>query len=140
MPAHLDSNRILRLVGRELALIAQPARRAALERLLVNPRREARAWDYGEPGEQYPYWVVAEAPGRGLILVYCEHGFGPDMPWGFLPTDEPEFGSLGMDSQWGWYLEEAFVRSGLWGGPTFIDEPWRLSPEARFRSGAPRDA
>ena len=140
MPTHLDPNRIRRLVDHQLALIALPARRAAPQCLLMDPRREVRDWDYGDPGEQYPYWVVAEAPDRGLILVYCEHGFGPDMPWGFLPTDEPEFASLGMDSQWGWYLEAAFLRSGLWAGPTAANEAWHLPPEARFSSGAPRDA
>jgi hypothetical protein len=140
MPVHTEPDQIRRLVGRELALIADPGRRTAIERLLVDPRRELRGWDYGGPGESYPYWVVAESPDPGLLLVYCEHGFGPDMPWGFLPTNEPEFDTLGMDSQWGWYLEEAFVKSGLWGEPTAADEFWHLPPERRFSSGAPRDA
>lgn len=87
-------------------------------RLLVPPRQEEREWDYGQPGERYPYWVVAEAPERGIMLVYCEHGFGPGMPWGFLFTDQPEFPTLGMDSQWDWYLDEAFIQSGLSEGRT----------------------
>jgi hypothetical protein len=84
---------------------------------LVEPRVETRAWDYGTTGEQFPFWIVAESATRATILVYCEQGFGPEQPWGFLFTDDPDYRSLGMDSQWCWYLEEAFVRSGLWTGP-----------------------
>jgi hypothetical protein len=129
-----DSARIQALVAEQLALIEDPGRRGALERLLVPPRQEWRDWDYGEPGERYPYWVVAEARDRGQILVYCEHGFGPESPWGILSIDEPEDATLGMDSQWNWYLEEAFVRYGLWDGPIRLDEPLHLSPEQRFGS------
>jgi len=134
-----DIERVQALVAQELALVTEPARRAALERLLVAPRHEERDWDYGVPGERYPYWVVAEAPAQGVLLVYCERGFGPEFPWGFLFTDEPEFTSLGMDSQWHWYLEEAFVQSGLWQGELRPDEPWHLSPEQRFPSGSRPD-
>jgi hypothetical protein len=108
-----ENARIQTLVDAQLALIEDSARREALARFLIPPRQEERDWDYGVEGERYPYWVVAEAPDRGLILVYCEHGFGPDMPWGFLSTDDPDFTSLGMDSQWDRYLEHAFVNCGL---------------------------
>jgi hypothetical protein len=80
---------------------------------------------------------VAEAPERGVVLVYCEQGFGPEMPWGFLVSDEPEFTTLGMDAQWGWYLEEAFVRSGLWQGAVRPDEAYHLPPEQRRRAARP---
>ena len=100
------------LVSRELDLIRAADRRAALEALIIAPRLEEREWDYGQPaGQRYPCWVVAEA--QDVILVYCQHGFGPEFPWGFLFKRES---SLGMDSQWCWYLEEAFVQSGLWAG------------------------
>jgi hypothetical protein len=107
-------------VARELATVRDVARRDALRAmLLAEPRQEERDWSYGAPGERFPYWVVAEAPERGIILVYCEQGFGPEFPWGFLfidaPGDVTRYGrTLGMDAQWSWYLEEAFVRSGLW--------------------------
>jgi len=135
----VDAERIRALVAAELAIVQDAARRTALEALLVEPRREARDWDYGQPDERYPYWVVAEALGPGVILVHCEHGFGPGMPWGFLFTGEPGLGSLGMDSQWGWYLEEAFVRSGLWTGPVGPpdEEAFHLSPAKRFGNTAP---
>ena len=108
-----DSARVQALVAEQLGIIKDSDRRAALERLLVPPRQGEREWDYGRPGERYPYWVVAEAREQGIILVYCEHGFGPSSPWGFLFTDEPGVTSLGMDSQWDVYLDEAFITSGL---------------------------
>lgn len=130
------------LVADELAIIEENSRREALRSLLVEPRVEEREWDYGAPNERYAYWVVAEAPARGVILAYCERGFGPEMPWGFLFTDEPEFASLGMDSQWSWYLEEAFVRSGLWTGSVKPGgaEPLHRAPQERFRGAPPREA
>jgi hypothetical protein len=134
-----DIERVQALVARELALVTDPPRRAALERLLVAPRQEERDWDYGAPGERYPYLVVAEAPAEGVVLVYCERGFGPEFPWGFLFTDDPESASLGMDAQWNWYLEEAFIRSGLWKGELHPYESWRLSPEQRFPSASRPD-
>jgi hypothetical protein len=138
----LSTDEIRALVAHELSLIGDQARREALRALLVEPRVEEREWDYGAPGERYPYWVVAEAPERGVILTHCERGFGPEMPWGFLFTDEPEFTSLGMDSQWSWYLEEAFVRSGLWTRSVKLGyaEPFHREPQERFRETPPHDA
>jgi hypothetical protein len=138
----IDADRMAGLVTRELALIENPERREALRRLLVPPRLEERDWEYGAPGERYPFWVIAEAPDLGITLAYCEQGFGPESPWGFLVTDERETATLGMDSQWNWYLEEAFVRSGLWKGPVKpgFEEAFHRPPEERFGGGGTRDA
>ena len=138
----MDSDHIRTLVAQQLAIVSDPARREALTSLLVEPRAEEREWDYGAPGQHYPYWVVAEAQARGVILVYCEHGFGPESPWGFLFTDEPEFATLGMDSQWDWYLEGAFIRFGLWSGPVgeVEREAFQLPPEDRFPGRVPAAA
>jgi len=124
---------IANFVKAELALIDDPRRAESLKAILVEPRQEVRDWDYGVPGTRYPYWVVAESHDRGILLVYCEHGFGPEMPWGFLLADNPEEITLGMDSQWGWYLEEAFIRSGLWDGFSNEDEAWHRPPDERFQ-------
>src|SRR5690242_14119509 len=76
-PGMADSEQVKALVAEQMAMIQDPARREALRTLLLpEPRQEERAWDYGAPGEHYPYWVVAEAPERGLLFVYCEQGFG----------------------------------------------------------------
>ena len=127
-----EADRIQDLVAKELGLIEDSQRAASLRTLLVTPRRDEREWDYGEPGTHYPYWIVAEACDRRILLVYCEHGFGPAMPWGFLFTNDPDAATLGMDSQWSWYLEKAFVRSGLWQGTIRESEPWNLPPDERF--------
>jgi hypothetical protein len=135
----MNCHHIRTLVAQQLATIRDPARREALTSLLVEPRAEEREWDYGAPEQQYPYWVVAEAQSRAVILVYCEHGFGPQSPWGFLFTDKPEFATLGMDSQWDRSLEGAFNRSGLWSGlKGEIDrEAEQRRPEASFPGGVP---
>jgi hypothetical protein len=124
------------LVAEQMRIIAHPGRRDALQRLLVSPRREDREWDYGTPGERYPYWVVAESVERGILLVYCEQGFGPGIPWGFLFTRDPKNTTMGMDSQWNWYLEEAFVRSGLWPDGICDGDAILLPPEQRFHRTA----
>jgi hypothetical protein len=141
-----DLEEVRGLVAQQLATVSDAGRRDALRALLLaEPRREERTWSYGAPGERIPYWVVAEAPERGIILAYCEQGFGPEFPWGFLFLDAPgevtHYGrTLGMDAQWNWYLEEAFVRSGLWPGELGPDEPLHLPPEERFGPLARPDA
>jgi len=132
----VDSRQVKALVAEQLAMIEHAARRDALRALLLpEPRLEVRAWDYGASDERYPYWVVAEARERSILLAYCEQGFGPEFPWGFLfMENDSRAESLGMDAQWNWYLEEAFVRSGLWPGRLGADEPMHLPPEKRFGS------
>lgn len=130
----LDIERVKALVRDQLCLIENDERKIALQALLVEPRLEDGGWEYGSPGERYPYWVVAEEPLARVILVYCEQGFGPEFPWGFLFTNDDQEKTLGMDSQWNWYLEEAFIRAGLWAGETFRNEPWHLPPEIRFKT------
>ena len=121
------SRQVQRLVEEQVAAVPGAARRDALRALLLaEPRREERDWDYGDAGERFPYWVVAESPERRIILVYCDQGFGPESPWGFLRTDAPgettpEGTTLGMDAQWSSCLEEAFVRSGL--GRSLPEQP-----------------
>jgi hypothetical protein len=137
-----DSQQVKALVAEQLAMIEDAARADALCALLLpEPRLEVRAWDYGAPDERYPYWVVAEARERSILLVYCEQGFGPEFPWGFLFIEnDPRAESLGMDAQWNWYLEEAFVRSGLWPGRLGPDELLHLPPEQRFGSSSRPEA
>ena len=132
----VSKEEVAALVAEQVALIEDSDRRDLLLRLLVEPRVEEREWDYGEEGERYPYWVVAESPEHHLILVYCEQGFGPESPWGWLYNGESEceeeLASLGMDAQWEWYLESALTNSGIWRGPYSPDEPRHLPPEKRF--------
>ncbi len=98
------------LVEAELARIASPERRMALEAILVEPRLQLRDWDLGEPGARYRTWLVAQDPKSGIGLAYCEYGYGPARPWGYVSVG---FLSLGDSAQWYPTLEEAFLASGL---------------------------
>jgi hypothetical protein len=98
------------LVAAALARIASAERRVALEAILIEPRLQLRDWDLGEPGARYRTWLVAEDPKSGTGLAYCEYGYGPERPWGYVPVG---FLSLGDSAQWYPTLEEAFLASGL---------------------------
>ena len=136
-----DVSEVMALVAEQIAMITDTRRREAVRSLLLpEPRREVRDWGYEASGARYPYWVVAESVERGIILVHCSQGFGPECPWGFLVTGAPanaERVTLGTDAQWCWYLEEAFVCSGLWPGPIAQAEPIDLPPSERFAGRPP---
>ncbi len=104
-----DHLRISELVEAELSRIQDVDVREALRSILIAPRVQARQWDYGEPGEEYPCWSVAEIRELEMELAYCEHGFGPSSPWGAVVVAES---SIGMDSQWHDTLEEVFMAFG----------------------------
>jgi hypothetical protein len=107
MPNALE---IKNLIAEELARIKEPARRSQLERFLTDPRERSMRWDYGKDGESFDCWQFGESSSDELILVYCDRGFGPTFPWGWLFDDEE---SLGMDSQWHSSLEDAAIGGGL---------------------------
>ena len=58
------------LVEAELARISNPGTVALIRGLLVSPRCEQRPWDYGEPNETYPCWIVAEHPSSNTAFAY----------------------------------------------------------------------
>ena len=99
-----DESDIQRLVEAELAQIVDIARRDALRAVLVSPKPLMLKWGYGKPGERFQCWLV------GLYgterLVYCDKGFGPSYPWGFVSIDEDW---MGMDCQWHLGLEHAAI-------------------------------
>ena len=51
---------IEKLVTQEIERISQQDLVDTIRRLLVPVRSEARGWDYGEPDQTYPCWIVAE--------------------------------------------------------------------------------
>ena len=104
---HLDQDQIARLVHEQLDRCEDRDTRRQIDQLLVAPRRELRDWDYGEPGEQYPCWVVLEHPASDTAIAYCQQGFGPEHPWGLLALSGPHM-SIGMDSGWFPTLPRAF--------------------------------
>lgn len=105
---------ITALIAGELARIGDAARRGRLRALLQRPARLSLAWEYGEAGERFDCWQVGCSADRRVLLVYCDRGFGPAFPWGFVFADE---GSMGMDSQWHSRLEDAAIVAGLLRAP-----------------------
>ena len=98
------------LTTAELGRIRDPARRARAAAILTEPRVQSIGWDYDVPGERLDCWVVGLRGDRQLAVVYCEAGFGPELPWGFVFPDED---SAGMASQWHASLEEALAAAGV---------------------------
>ena len=103
------------LVAQQLGRISQPELARAIRPFLVQPRCEPRPWDYGEPNQTYPCWIVAEHRPSNTAIAFCESGFGPSYPWGLLFLSGPHL-NMGMDSQWFKSLQEAFRDSMAWGG------------------------
>lgn len=116
----VDAKYIRYLVQIELAGVSDDTRRAALSTLIVTPRQFELGWDYGTVDERFRCWEVGSAEARQLLLVYCDQGFGPTFPWGFVFA---EADSLGMDSQWHSKLEDAAICAGLVPRPPDSESP-----------------
>src|SRR5262245_53639229 len=106
---------VTRLVEQQLRAIAQPDLVALARSLLVAPRLESRPWDYGEPNQSFPCWVVLEHPSSNTGIAYCAQGFGPSSPWGLLFLSGEHIG-MGMDSAWFASLEDALRNCAAWYG------------------------
>lgn len=97
-------------IDAELAQLCDRRVTDQIRGLLVPPRIETRAWDYGGPDEAYPCWIVLEHPASRTGIAYCAHGFGPRTPWGLLFLDGP-YRSMGMDSGWFSRFLDAYFES-----------------------------
>src|SRR4051812_23182493 len=99
----MQASDIAALVAQQLGRISQPELARAIRPLLVPPRCEPRPWDYGEPNQTYPCWIVVEHRPSNTAIAFCEAGFGPSYPWGLLFLSGPYL-NMGMDSQWSYRL------------------------------------
>ena len=106
----MEASDIERLLRSELDRIADKRLVGAIVRLLIPPRAEDRGWDYGAPDQTYLCWIVLEHAPSNTGIAYCAEGFGPGCPWGLLFL-EGEHLSIGMDSSWYTFLEDAFRES-----------------------------
>jgi hypothetical protein len=109
----MTSQQVTALVERELGQISSPNTVALIRRLLVTPQCEQRPWDYGEPNQTYPCWIIAEHPESNTCFGYCEYGFGPRCPWGLLWLTGEHL-NMGMDSGWYTSLEDLVRDSRVW--------------------------
>jgi len=83
----------------EIAAVADLNLRVRVNAMLTEPMHMACAWDYGLPGETYSCWKVAEDASRGVGIIHCEQGFGPQTPWGLVWLREPT-PAMGQDTGW----------------------------------------
>lgn len=110
----MDADRISKILDEELGKICQPELIDTIKNHLVTPRLEDRDWDYGDPGQTYPCWIVLEDNESDTVVAYCESGFGPKDPWGLMSLSK--FRNIGMDSGWFTSLEDAVRESTFWLG------------------------
>ena len=99
------------LVEAEVAALNEHRVVDHIRSLLILPECQIRTWDYGRPDEGYPCWLVLAHPASNTGIAYCEHGFGPAMPWGLLCLKGAENMSMGMDSSWFPHFLEAYFES-----------------------------
>lgn len=111
---------LVQLVSAELSRVVEPNRRTDLASLFVAPVPLQLGWNYGEEGARFNCWQVGQSRDGGVLLVYCDQGFGPAFPWGFI---FPEEDSLGMDCQWHSGLEDAAINAGLIAAPSGYEVP-----------------
>ena len=100
------------LIESELAGVSDARVIRHVRGMLVEPHIVFRNWDYGEPGQQYPCWMVLRDAKSGGEIAYCEYGFGPRCPWGLVSSGHEEKDrSMGMDSGWFASFLDAFFES-----------------------------
>jgi hypothetical protein len=95
----MSQEKIVAQLERELASVSDPALRAKVEGLLVEPTLLRCSWDYGAQGETFSCWKVAESADQPVGVFHCENGFGPECPWGLMWLNET-LPSMGPDSGW----------------------------------------
>jgi hypothetical protein len=106
----IDAAHLKALIEGELAIVRDSRVVAHIRGMLVEPYQLLRSWDYGQPGQQYPCWMVLNDIHSGAEIGYCEHGFGPGCPWG-LVSSSPDYPNMGMDSGWYRTFLDAFFES-----------------------------
>lgn len=105
-----DEESIARILRAQLGEISDSSIRGQIDRLLIPPRRERRAWDYGSEGEAFSCWFVLVHEESNTGIVYCDQGFGPGCPWGLMFLTGTHL-SIGPDASWYPSFVDAFVDS-----------------------------
>jgi len=97
------------LIEAELATLSDARVIAHIRGVLIEPYVLLRDWDYGEPDQRYPCWMVLRDAHSGGEVAYCEYGFGPRCPWGLVSSGENQ--SMGIDAGWYTTFLDAFFES-----------------------------
>lgn len=82
-----------------------------VSRFLVEPSLHFAIWDYGEPEDKYPVWLIIGSEVDDTGILYSEYGFDFGN-WGLIKLSDRPF-HFGMDSQWYPTLEGAFLDSWM---------------------------
>ena len=124
------SESIERLIDDQLRSVSDRRVVDHVRSLLIDPVRRLRRWDYGEPNTHFDCWDVLEESERTGI-AFCEHGFGPECPWGLvtLRGNEDEL-SIGMDCEWFPRFLDAYFESAASSHP--IWRVFKQDPGQRF--------
>ena len=131
LPMPISAEILKTLIEGELATVSDARVIAHIRGMLVEPHAVLRTWDYGEPGQQYPCWMVLRDAHSGGEIAYCEYGFGPCSPWGLVSSGEHQ--SMGMDSGWFNTFLDAFFES-----VACVELPiWRVFGEDRDGTRVP---
>lgn len=109
----LIADEVSKIIETELGKIKNPQSAELIRKLLVPLRCEVRQWEYDAEGSKYPCWIFAEHQESDTVFAYCEHGFGPDCPWGLLGVSRA-YPNMGMDSNWFDSLEDLVRDSQAW--------------------------
>jgi hypothetical protein len=109
----IDAHYLRNLIQDEVTTLSDARVVTQIKKLLVEPRVVLRNWDYGEPGQQYPCWIVLDDPAHPYsAIAFCEYGFGPTIPWGLVSSgDTVGDMSMGMDSEWFLTFLDAYFAS-----------------------------
>ena len=99
---------IRELLQDQILLIQDPIVKDGLEKIMVEPSKHLREWDYSDHGEMFECWTIAIDESSDTSIIYSEFGHGPKNPWGLVFTSRLWYG---MDSGWFNNLEECFLDS-----------------------------
>jgi hypothetical protein len=136
----LTAAEVAAFVEAELAAFPDARVVAAIRRHMIAPRVEMRPWDYGAAEDRLPCWIVLDGLLNGVVIAYCEQGFGPAKPWGLLWSsacdEETESDAMGMDFSWFCSLAGAFLDTWS-GGELPIWRVGRMLPDGGWEPTGP---
>jgi len=119
----ISSRQLTALIEQELTTIDDTRVIDLIRSLLIEPKKEPRAWEWDKLQPKYLCWSVLEDRKHDTGIAYSEFGFGPENPWGLVFINGPK-GELtfGQDPGWCKSFLDAFFESRI---PTTLPI-WRV--------------
>jgi len=108
----ISPSQLKALVESELTLIHDARVIDHICHHLIEPEMVVREWTQEDEGQTYPCWTVFKHLPSNSGIAYCEHGFGPVMPWGIVELSGTAADmAIGMDFNWHFTLAEGWHNS-----------------------------